>query len=171
MKIHIGPYKNYNRKTKKTPPRKISVKIDNYDVWGMDSTLAYIIVPMLKLLKKKKQGAPYVDDIDVPMCLKSTSAKPKKNEWDTDSLHFKRWDWVMGEMIWAFDQVNKDWEDKFYKGKYDLISKPIPGTDLSELVEGPKHTLKCDTEGMKKHQKRMSHGFMLFGKYYQSLWD
>jgi len=29
----------------------------------------------------------------------------------------------------------------------------------------------CDSEGMKAHQKRMSNGFQLFGKYYEALWD
>ena len=28
-----------------------------------------------------------------------------------------------------------------------------------------------DDEGRKKHQERMSNGFRLFGKYFESLWD
>ena len=35
--------------------RRVFVHIDNYDVWSMDSTLAYIILPMLKKLKEQKQ--------------------------------------------------------------------------------------------------------------------
>lgn len=43
----------------------------------------------------------------------STSARPKENDWDIDEFHFKRWDWILDEMIFAFDQKNKDkWEDK-----------------------------------------------------------
>ena len=43
-----------------------TIVIDDYDVWNLDCTLALIIVPALKLLKKKKQGAPVVDNEDVP---------------------------------------------------------------------------------------------------------
>jgi hypothetical protein len=42
MKVYIGPYK------KTSDERKIDVRIDKYDTWNMDSTLAYIILPMLK---------------------------------------------------------------------------------------------------------------------------
>ena len=68
-------------------------------------TLAHIILPMLKQLRKDKHGAPCVDDKDVPKELRSTAAPPKKHEWDVDDNHFKRWDWVMGEMIVAFEMV------------------------------------------------------------------
>ena len=49
--------------------RKIKVKIDNYDTWSMDHTLAYIIVPMLKQLHETKHGAPFVDLCSVWMNL------------------------------------------------------------------------------------------------------
>ena len=84
------------------------VKIDRYDTWSMDHTLSYIIHPMLVQLNKEKHGAPFTDDADVPDELKSTSAPPKENEWDTDDNHFKRWDWIMNEMVWAFEQELKD---------------------------------------------------------------
>ena len=58
--------------------RKIKVRIDNYDVWGADHTMALVIHPILKLLQESKHGAPLVDDEDVPEELKSTSAPPKK---------------------------------------------------------------------------------------------
>jgi hypothetical protein len=52
------------------------VKIDRWDTWSMDSTLADIILPMLKQLKKTNHGAPYVDDEDVPYELKSINDSP-----------------------------------------------------------------------------------------------
>jgi hypothetical protein len=88
------------------------VKIDRWDTWSMDHTLSQIILPMLKQLNKEKHGAPFVDDEDVPDELKSINAEPKENEWDTDSNHFKRWDYVMGEMIWAFEHLVDDHEDR-----------------------------------------------------------
>jgi hypothetical protein len=85
-------------------PRINYVKIDRWDTWSMDHTLAHIILPMLKQLDKEKHGAPYTNDEDVPEYLRSHMAQPKENEWDTDSLHFMRWDWILAEMIWAFEQ-------------------------------------------------------------------
>jgi hypothetical protein len=163
----------------KKKQRKISVKIDRWDTWSMDDTLAYIILPMLKQLKETKHGAPPVDDKDVPNHLRSTSAEPKKNDWDTDSNHFARWDWILGEMIFAFDSKvgeDKDWEDQFHSGEVDLISVAADfdenGKPLSfELKNGPDHTHKWDNESYKRYHDRIQNGFRLFGKYYTALWD
>ena len=93
-------------------PKINYIKIDKYDVWSMDHTLSDIILPMLKKLQETKHGAPLVDDEDVPEKLKSTSAPPKECEWDIDANHFARWDWVMAEMIWAFDAHCKgSWDE------------------------------------------------------------
>ena len=128
-------------------PQISYVKIDRYDTWDMDKTLSPIILPMLKQLKETKQGAPNVDDEDVPEELKSTSAEPKENEWDTDSNHFKRWDYVLDEMIWAFEQlVDDSWEDQYYTGQSDYIF--VKNADgFSELQEGPNHTQEWDCDG------------------------
>jgi len=139
--------------------QKIKVKVDNYDVWGMDYTLSNIVYPMLLKLKEDKQGAPFVDDEDVPEELKSTSAPPKKNDWDTDDNHFKRWDHVLDEMIWSFEQKKRsDWESDFY----EYADDPSEVLGLRLVWE--------DKEGQKKHQDRMTNGFRLFGKYYEHLW-
>ena len=146
----------------KLSSQKIKVRIDKYDTWSMDHTLATIILPMLKQLKETKQGAPSVDDKDVPKELKSTSAPPKENEWDTDDNHFKRWDYVLDEMIWAFEQKCRDnWHDDYY-GDYVEDQKNGPMAGRFEWI---------NHDGMKKHQKRISNGFRLFGKYYENLWD
>ena len=71
--------------------RKIKVRIDNYDIWNADYTIALVVLPMLKLLKEKKHGSPLVDDEDVPEHLRSTAAPAKENEWDTDALWESRW--------------------------------------------------------------------------------
>jgi hypothetical protein len=84
MKISIGKYP-------KKGEQKKSIRIDPWDTWSMDHTLADIIYPMLKQLRKTAHGAPCTDDEDVPEHLRSTKAKPKKNEWDVDEFHFKRW--------------------------------------------------------------------------------
>lgn len=153
------------------------VKIDKYDTWSMDHTLAYIILPMLKQLKETTHGAPFVDDKDVPKEFKSTSAAPKANEWDVDEHHFKRWDYVLDEMIYAFEsKVDDKSEEKFYSGEHDIKSVACEWDDkgkatLFEMVKGPNDTFKIDTKGLEAHKKRVSNGFRLFGKYYENLWD
>ncbi len=145
-------------------PKINYVKIDRWDTWSMDYTLSFIIVPMLKQLKETKHGAPFVDDEDVPEELKSTSAPPKENDWDTDENHFKRWDWALNEMIWAFEQnIDTNSEDKFFDhAEWDEKEKDF-GKNL--------HKIKIDQPGLKAHQDRKANGFRLFGKYYQGLWD
>jgi hypothetical protein len=154
-------------------PKINYVKIDKWDTWSMDHTLSYIILPMLKQLKETKHGAPFVDDEDVPEELKSTSAPPKENEWDTDGNHFKRWDYVLDEMIFAFEhKVDDDWEHEFSSGEFDMkFVKCEDNPELSTMVEGPNHTYVTDYEGIRKIHERMRNGFRLFGKYYEGLWD
>ena len=157
--------------------RQIYVRIDKYDTWGMDHTLAHIILPMLKQLKTSKHGAPNTDDIDVPKELWSTNAEPKENEHDTDSNHFKRWDYILDEMIFAFESKRDGtWQDKYSSGDIDWTSEPCEWDEngkakMFTMGHGPKHTYKCDYEGMEVEQRRITKGFKLFGKYYENLWD
>ena len=157
MKIKIGKYPNHRFYHNwlynwfgYSPKQRTSIKIHNYDTWGMDHTLAPIILPMLVQLKETKHGAPMVDMKDVPKELRATKAQQNKyaEGGDVDPKHFERWDYIMDEMIWAFEQkCRDDWQSYYY--------------DYNNW----------DTEGMKAHQERMTNGFRLFGKYYENLWD
>ena len=147
--------------------QQVNVRIDKWDTWSMDHTLAHIVLPMLAQLKATTHGAPNIDDKDVPKELRSTSAAPKENSWDIDDNHFKRWDWILDEMIWAFDQKCRDhWEGDFYE--YREMG-PEESKDPDDLF-GLKLVWE-DREGQKAHQERMTNGFRLFGKYYENLWD
>ena len=162
--------------------RKVQVHIDRWDTWSMDHTLAYIVLPMLEQLQKTKHGAPIVDDKDVPVELRSTSAPPlsekDKDCGAVDDLHFKRWEWILDEMIFSFRSKLDEgkWEDQFYTGEYDFVSKATEFDEngkpkLYQLVKGPNDTRKIDMKGLRAYQKRISNGFRLFGKYYENLWD
>lgn len=160
------------------------IVIHKWDTWSMDHTLAYIIVPMLKQLKETKHGAPAVEFKDVPQELLPPDVeafnKLYAQNGETDENFFKRWDYVLDEMIWAFEQKLIDWEDQYSSGEVDRISVPID-KDGNEVPEedaefhrwdkGPNDTYEVDWEGRKVHQDRMTNGFRLFGKYYESLWD
>lgn len=167
---------NFPRRAGKDSKPKI--KINYWDTWSMDCTLAPIIEPMLKQLKETKQGSPFVDDEDVPDELKSVNAAPlteeEQNQGYVDNNHHKRWEWVLNEMIWAFEQKNTYWEEQYHSGKIDKVFTPIKtenGTELYRWDDGPNHTHKIDWDGYKAHQKRISNGFRLFGKYFEALWD
>ena len=129
--------------------QKVKVHIDRWDTWSMDHTLAPIILPMLKQLKETKHGAPNVDNADVPKELRATKKQIEAygKKGDVDPKHFDRWDWILDEMIYAFDcKANKD---EVYM-RFDT---------------------KTERDAMYKEQDRISNGFRLFGKYYESLWD
>jgi hypothetical protein len=151
--------------------RKIKIHIDRYDTWSMDDTLAHIILPMLKQLKDNKHGSPFVDDEDVPEHIRRTQSITVENKWDVDTNHEARWDYVLDEMIFAFEnKVNGDWEFKFTTGEYDYQSvKQENGHYL--MVQGPNHTAETDWDAQKAYAKRIQNGFRLFGTYYEGLWD
>ena len=145
--------------------RQVYVRIDKYDTWSMDHTLAYIILPMLKQLQATKHGSPNVDDTDVPEPLRSTAPGARdrcEEEWDLDEHFHERWEYVLGEMIWAFEQQDNDGDAQFF----DHGTK-VAGEDIMESVK----RMKVDEVGLKAWQVRKANGFRLFGKYYEALWD
>ena len=148
--------------------RRVSVRIDKCDTWSMDNTLAHIILPMLKQLQETKHGSPLVADVDVPKGLRSTKVNDTDeydtDKYDTDINHHLRWDWVLNEMIWTFEQKSRDdWGSDYYEYEYDAESTEGLGFGLKLVRE--------DHKGREAHQKRMAEGFKLFGKYYEALWD
>ena len=153
--------------------RTIKVHIDRWDTWSMDNTLAHIILPMLKQLKETKHGGPYVDLKDVPKELHGKKlTKKQKDNGEVDDKHFERWDWVLDEMIFAFETKVDDgrWEEQFETGESDLQWKKLEDGNY-QMIKGPNDTREYDWEGRKAYQERISNGFRLFGKYYENLWD
>tara|TARA_R110000772_G_scaffold99174_3_gene198880 strand:- start:8505 stop:9035 length:531 start_codon:yes stop_codon:yes gene_type:complete len=140
-RIPSAPFEWIHRMKK----RKVKVRIDDYDVWGADHTLALIILPILKRLREVKHGSPFVDNEDVPENLRKTY------EDDTGDDFHKKWEWVLNEIIWAFENIvaDEDGEDQFYNEK----------------------TKEYDIEGRNAHDDHMQKALILFGKYYRGLWD
>ena len=131
--------------------RDVKIRIDPYDTWSMDHTLAMIILPMLKQLKETKHGSPLVSLEDVPEYMRATNTEDYDDQMTFDFYNdpelckqnvqcdvHDRWAWVLDEMIWAFEDLSNP-------GELDLFS-------LSD-------------------DKRMQHALMLFGKSYRGLWD
>jgi hypothetical protein len=156
------------------PWNKDVVKIDYYDTWSMDHTLSPIILPMLKQLKATKQGYGMIEDEDVPKHLKSIYALPKE-QWDWDGNAEARYEWVLDEMIWAFEQLcDNDNDEQFWITKpemdWEYMTEPFAEGETSREVKW-KVRGECDREAMKAHYDRIQRGLILFGKYFQTLWD
>lgn len=165
--------------------RKVNIHIDYYDVWSADHTLGMIIAPVLKKLQSVKHGSPFVDDEDVPENLKSTSAPAKENDWDTDDNHEARWEYVLGEMIWAFEQhADPDTGEAQFSHNVDQLEMTFEETGDPTLDSKGRKTIRfnhqkdptkppywVDEEGKKAHYERITNGRRLFTKYYDGLWD
>ena len=164
MKVKIGPYR-------KKKPKKVKIRIDKWDTWSMDHTLALIILPMLKQLKKYQHGSPYVEREDLPEELRYTTHK----EWE-DQLYFdfyhdtqvednmvhERWAWIMDEMIWSFEQIVRDDDSEFFDHS-EVNEKDSINDQMKDM--------KVDWKGLNEYHDRIENGLRLFGKYYKGLWD
>lgn len=141
MKVFIGPYPKGRSKAK----RKISVRIDGYDTWSLDHTLAYIILPCLKQIRKRKRGAPgRCFDYSHHETMKWHSPEFNRAEAKSSKAGFKKWADLLDAMIWSFDQVVRD------------------GADEPDITKNKKAYMA--------YQTRVSEGLKVFGDYYQALW-
>ena len=157
-------------------PQPVYVKIDHWDVWSLDHTLALVILPSLKMLREIKHGSPMVDDEDVPVHLQSESYKNRKKKlkdrnFDTNQLHsiddedttlHDGWEWVLDEMIWAFEQKLDDNAENQFFNHDNAVGMPWEANYIPS---------KMDKDGYDAWFKRKTNGFRLFGKYYEALWD
>jgi hypothetical protein len=128
---------------------KDKIVIEPHDTWSMDTTLAKIVLPMLKQLRLEKQGSPgcmmeFAQVSDSSQRCFDFYAEGDDAAWDAGHA---RWLAILDQMIWSFEQVLDDsWEEQFF-------------------VEG------FDSNGYHAYANRIQIGLDLFGKHYRSLWD
>lgn len=129
--------------------QKIVVKIEPHDIWSMDYTLAQIIHPMLILLKEQKHGTPLVNNCDIPEHLQKIDVDEFGIAYEIDATwNEEGWQWIMDEMIWAFERIKLD--------DIDDICHPNGNYDYDLMVE---------------LHNRVNNGTRLFGTYFSALWD
>lgn len=129
--------------------RRSKIRIDPYDSWSMPDTLAPIILPLLLQLQETNHGTPIVDVEDIPEMLHTGKSFEDQTMEEAEA----QWTWIMDEMIFAFRSiVNRDWEDQF-------------------LIDDGSEWGTLDVEGRKAYAQRVQYGFIMFGKYFQNLWD
>lgn len=117
-----------------TSKRKIKVRVDDYDIYNLDHTLAKIIYPCLVTYRNNKFSYFIADKGDAPSL------------YHEDELG--RWNWIVGEMIFAFNEIanNPDGDLAFFKA------------NVGYSVEYESYDI------------RVKNGLKLFGKYYRALW-
>lgn len=157
VKVHLGNYRKN---------RAIKVRIDSWDTFSLDNTLALIILPALEKFKKERKKCP-----GVPMEMFIDTDPKDKNGNHTDAamkLASKRWDEVLDKMIWSFKELLYEKEaDKCFKknGKKWKTEKVEGG--LSRIVETG---YTFDKARFEEVMKRRQEGLDLFGKHFCSLW-
>lgn len=160
------------------------IRIDDYDTWSMDSTLAPIILPMLKQLKATKHGIPsdFIHDQDIDMSDHSyygTSDMFPETLEEFRGISIRNWDAVMDKMIWSFqtlvDDENKPgyWEPYWVVMTEEEIQQEIidhPNCALRQMMGDERPQYKVDRIEQAEFYRKQQEGFELFGKYYRSLW-
>lgn len=149
-------------------PRTVKIRIDDFDTFNMNTTLSMIILPMLKQLRASKHGAPYVKNEDVPEYMRVDDGR---YDTEVDELFFARWDWVMSEMIWGFEQLQPEVDGL----EAFVIRNETPAvrfddsykTHLKDFLDG----MTFDHKGLRLHEERVQNSMRLFGVYFQNLWD
>ena len=164
MKVDISYYKAGSRKGQ---VRKNHVVCSERDAWEADWTIAQMVLPLLLQVKKDKQGAPFVDDVYVPEELRSTACAPKENKWDTDGNWFKRYEYVLDEIIFAMQEVANYYEnepDMYEKVDEEYHETMTEEIDIELKINPHKTVLYTD------YHARVQNGLMLFGVFFTSLW-
>lgn len=177
MHVKMGPFP-------KKGERRMDIRIDKYDTWGLDHTLAHIIYPALLQLKATKQGVPaeFVEFGGEEYDMQGSFDFYKEDHDTYFNQGVKRWEETLDKMIWAFEQLAKDdYDEKYHHGTPDYdwektdeeYMNPITGKkeNLFRMVDRNPDEHWYDSVGHIMHEARIQEGIELFAKYYRSLWD
>jgi hypothetical protein len=131
------------------------VKIDYYDTWNVDGTIASIVAPLLK-----------------------TFINEKDESYPGQFENYEQWEEVMKKMLWSFEQLNADWESQFYEVTKSKISfnvirddKPGSGYQIFNRMNFDGDITRWAPRASEEHRKRIQDGLDLFAKHYFSLWN
>lgn len=179
MKVKLGRY------PKGDGPRRINIEIDEFDTWGLDHTLALVILPALIQLKNTKQGVPseFIEDIAASYHSQKVFDFIHDDENEVFQMGCDKWDETMDKMIWSFQQlaIDENYDSKYHHGNMktewvptgDKMLNPVNGKmeDTFEMVDTNPDEHWYDHVGHRLHEDRIQEGLELFGQYFRSLWD
>lgn len=118
--------------------RQMDITVHSYDTWNLDHTLGVIIEAALRKFIAEPHGAPFVYNEDVVQNLHRPEGM---EDWVCDEFWYERWEYVLGEMLYAFEYGNQD-------NSYDT-----------------------PTDVIGANEKRANEGRRLFAKYFHHLWN
>lgn len=154
--------------------RKEKVRIDYYDSWGADHTIALIAHPLLVQLRESKHGTPATEAVDLPEGFDTSDDKHYNGTYSQ-----RAWDYILGEIIWALHEVANEYPGKeeyhFNSDQLKMESVPLEN-GLSEIKmnyqkDPSKPPYYVDRKGEEEYEKRIDNGLRLLGKYFRNLWD
>lgn len=178
MKVNIGRY------IQKHDGRKIDIKVDRFDTWNLDHTLALIILPALIQLKHTKHGVPseFINDSAEDYHNQRVFDFMKEDKDEVFQTGCDKWEEVLDKMIWSFQQLAiEDYDSQYHHGDIKIgwkesdtkLPNPVTGKMEStyEMIDENPGEHWYDMDGHQLHEERIQEGLELFGKYYRALWD
>lgn len=161
--------------------------VNKSDLWSLDDALAPMLLKAVQKFREAghSYGYGYIDPEDAPEELRGEF----EDDYSWDNLAQARFEWALGEMEFALAEIangNKG-EEKFFPAllsdlSSELVIERVEGKEVNPLT-GNKETVfkisldttesvkeKVDFEGYDVYHTRISHGMLLFGKYFRSLW-
>ena len=145
--------------------RTIKIRVDDFDVWNADYTLALINHAVLKKFRESgRYGVPHLDDTE-----------PDSNEYENDEYYEKRedeWNEILDKMIWSFDAIinSDEYEDTFWIVKPDYEGCKTAKDIYNRVFHGETRA-KYDIEAYIKHEEKIQEGLNLYAKYFKNLLD
>lgn len=190
MEVKIGPYPAEGQDPS---TREIQVKIDSWDTWNLDYTLAQIILPALVEFKKLIIG--YPSDFSIPGSedyeQQSCFDFYREGAQEFNSAPSEHWKMIIDKMIWSFEHIagkhsgendSQDWQE-LYTEQNPVIKKGKTIEDIFEAIDTKDKNKGyifskdyyevekiTNWEGINRHEEKIREGLMLFAKYYQHLW-
>ena len=180
MKVNLGKYPKGNSR------RRVDVKIDYFDTWSLDHTLATIILPTLIQLKHTKHGVPseLIDRIGGDFDSNYVFDFIKEDDGQVFDQLCEQWDEILDKIIWSFLQlsIEDEYDSKYHHGKMDISWEKLPDKLYPDPITGVKEPLYqmvdknpsehwYDSIGHQLHNDRVQEGLDLFGKYFRNMWD
>lgn len=130
--------------------RTIKIRVDDYDTWSADHTLALIIhATLVEFRNSKRYGVPGYNTEDTVYL-----SDDSDYEGDAMELKVKEWNKILDKMIWSFDAIINE-------ANHDNYWEETPDRDK----------WKIHLEKLKKHNEKIQEGLDLFGKHFRNLWD
>jgi hypothetical protein len=180
MKVNLSRYPKGNGK------RRIDIQIDPFDTWGLDHTLATIILPALIQLKNTKHGVPsgFTDRVGGDFDNHLVFDFIKEDDSAVFGQLCDKWDEALDKMIWSFLQISieDDYDSQYHHGEMEIAWEKLPDKLHPDPVTGAMEPLYqmvdknpkehwYDHIGIQEHEKRIQEGLELFGKHFRDLWD